>query len=85
MNTSKALLPPRDFFKMKDSTIISPMKGKGYIIPDSFLDLFVREFDISQAYPRYRKEDYYLSKKSGPQGPSSPAVFQTTSCLEIHH
>lgn len=85
LNTSKALIAPKDFFKCKTDTIIAPMRGKGYIIPDNFIELFVKEYKLSQKKPTYSKEDYYLSKKSGPQGPSSPAVFQTTSCLEIHH
>jgi len=85
LNFTKAIPTPKEAIIPDYSTITNPCKTKGYIIPDSFTKVFIERFNLKCTDPTYFKEDYYLSSKIGPQGPSLPMSIQTTACLSIEH
>jgi len=53
------------------STITSPSKGKRIIIPISFIEEFVKRYDLATQPPLYSRNSFYLSSKASPNGPAT--------------
>jgi hypothetical protein len=71
LNISRSIRPKRtEAIPVDLSTILAPSKGTGYTIPASFIKDFCSHFDLHQSKPSYSTNDFSISLKSGPSGPS---------------
>jgi len=57
-------------------SITEPQKGR-YIIPSSFLNIFVKDFSLHEETPTFHKLQLYLSSKAGPDGPATLSSYNS--------
>jgi len=79
LNFSRSwILNSREWKSIKPNyeSITAPQKGK-YIIPSSFLNIFVKDFSLSETTPSFTKLDLYLSSKAGPDGPATLSAYNS--------
>jgi len=55
-------------------SITETCKGK-LIIDEKFLSDFVKDFNLKRPLPQLTLKDFYMSEKSGPQGPASKTAM----------
>lgn len=71
---SRSIEPTKSELKDKKEvnldSIIDPQRGKGYMIPKSFVDAFVTKFNLKLSTPTYDKTKLYISTKGSPFGAS---------------
>jgi hypothetical protein len=80
LNISRSIHPKKnEIIPVSLKTVIQSSKGTGYTIPSTFIKDFVTYFKLNQSRPIYRVSDFYLSLKSGPQGPSSNSALYSLS------
>jgi hypothetical protein len=80
LNISRSIRPKKTESVPVDlSTILAPSKGRGYTIPSTFIKSFIAHFDLHQSAPTYKLEDFVISLKSGPSGPSIATALYSFS------
>jgi hypothetical protein len=80
LNISRSLRPKKsESIPVDLSTVLAPSKGTGYTIPRDFMKEFIQYYSLHQSVPSYKLEDFTISMKSGPAGPSIATALYSYS------
>jgi hypothetical protein len=79
LGISRTIIPKKkEIIPINWKTIYEPSKvTKEYIIPNGFINKFVREFDLFCEKPHADVDALYVSTKAGPQGPSTLSIIRS--------
>jgi hypothetical protein len=68
------------------STITKHNSKKFYTIPKSFVESFVKKFDLKSSVPTYSNDLHYISSKSSPYGKATlNSTYGLFSMSNVHH
>jgi len=78
MNISRTISPKRgEKVPINFKSIIEPNTKKYKTISGSFILQFIKDYNLTFKLPQYTTNDFFMSLKQGPHGPSILSIMET--------